>query len=155
MTVVVIFARSRTASPTGADRRAESVGSEPIAAEGERRHEREDDATLGRRGERLEGVVVADAGTPEALGLVAEPPGSGGTEIPAAERLVVAQQAVERFSVTLAEAEAELDRLRAEGVADTARLDARHALLQKRLAIAELAERAIRAEVASAGQRRE
>ena len=96
---------------------------------------------------------VPDAGTPEELGLIGEPPDPRAVEIPVRERLVVAERATERFAAALARVDAQLATERDLSEADVTRLAARRALLQKRLAIAQLAQHAIRAEVEAAGGR--
>jgi hypothetical protein len=95
---------------------------------------------------------VADGGTPTDLGLIGEAPNPSAVEVPARERLLVAEQATERFATALERVEAERARQVGEDATDVARLDAQHAFFRKRLAIAELAERAIRAEVAAAAE---
>ncbi len=77
----------------------------------------------------------------------APPDSEPGVEVPPEVRLSEARRAAETFSARLARLERERAQARAGGVADTAELDRVIEVVRRRLQIAELAERAILAEM--------
>ena len=151
--LVVVLVRSRDASDDGRARAEEREVR--IDGQSVRDGDTEGDESARRSDVAAPPMVpffVADGGTPTDLGLIGEAPNPGAVAIPARERLVVAEQATERFATALSRVEAERARQVGEGATDVTRLDAQDAFFRKRLAIAELAERAIRAEVAASAE---
>lgn len=98
-----------------------------------------------RAGEPDGGVLA----TPESLGLTPLALEAGAVaDVPAEIRLTQATDAIARFDERAARLEDERRALLSEGTPDTARLDQRIAVTRQPLAIAELAERSIRDEIA-------
>jgi len=81
------------------------------------------------------------------------PPGARvGVEVAAEVRLEQAREAMDRFAARVARLEHEREAVGSGGTTDTAALDRAIATTRRRLAIAELAERAILVEMAGPAQ---
>lgn len=108
-----------------------------------------DPAALEQGSRPAEHAFALDAGDLQALGLVPAPPGArAGLEVPAEVRLEQAREAMDRFADRLARLEHQREAALGSGVIDTSALDRAIEATRRRLAIAELAERATRAELA-------